>query len=804
MKNLTKLTKAELISKLNGLKQNNNNNNNNNTTFFTKTLEYILLFKSFLLKFTLIALIFKFFKKYSIIRKIFTLINTILFSIFGISMIDIYEIEILSKLINNILEIFSKFHLNILELFGKKVETPSRTAILRGIQSETTGIQTSNENSNGIIERYKKIIQKEEIKEEIPEIQEENTPYYKNKYVIIGGILILSCLTWYFYEDISPIGTSIFAWINRFRPRPDPDSNGFDANIQGNSKFNLSNLKDSVKEKIYGKPKDNGSNSSDSPIGLASPNDGFYELLNKKGKEIDPNEFSKEELERRLKLPIIQEITGERENFDKEVTLISREINSFTRKYENNSFPHEASLQPGIYRYIRERLHKLGTANPEQYENLMQNEEYRSKFDNFVDLENNILGTLPNYIETAQSTNNYEEVEIESRNEQDVWSDKAKSPEPLSPIFIQETAMDAIEKQKSPLEAFWDHLKNKNNKEDITIQPLKIAIDKLFSDDTDITGTEILPEDDNIMGPIQLTDNDLDKKVEELLDETKLFKNELDNIPKVLPEIEVTNNSTPSEMDEFFKTEETKQEIPTIESYNKTEVDHTEVDATASYKIQSEVNITEGIFSKENINNNEVVYSKENIEQRINNNRGLAANLNAIKSRRLEYGSPNVANVGLPRPELSPINLNPDPIISNNFLPNENEGIDIEDNNDNNQESLPLHDWKEEVKFKINRGQSFERFIDMDFGENIRDISKIFIITNDGQTLSINPNKTFSHNTNQSIKWDIKGTSNSYWRELDIYSISIMDKKIKTQTIYTNEDCKFLKEFHDNISKPFK
>jgi hypothetical protein len=40
----------------------------------------------------------------------------------------------------------------------------------------------------------------------------------------------------------------------------------------------------------------------------------------------------------------------------------------------------------------------------------------------------------------------------------------------------------------------------------------------------------------------------------------------------------------------------------------------------------------------------------------------------------------------------------------------------------------------------------------MDFGENIRDISKIFIITNDGQTLSINPNKTFSHNTNQSIK----------------------------------------------------
>jgi hypothetical protein len=201
------------------------------------------------------------------------------------------------------------------------------------------------------------------------------------------------------------------------------------------------------------------------------------------------------------------------------------------------------------------------------------------------------------------------------------------------------------------------------------------------------------------MGPIQLTDIDLDKKVEELLDETKLFKDELDNIPKVQPEIEVTNNSTPSEMGDFFKTEDHK---------------------TASHKTQAEINRTEGLFSKENINNNEVEYSKDRIENTIKKSRGLAENLKAIKaqrvdfeveqevptidisnqtevkaeevqkvrpklsmdllseiqSRRLEYGTPNIATVGLPRPELSPINLNPDPIISNNFLPNENEGID--------------------------------------------------------------------------------------------------------------------------------
>src|SRR6266702_225875 len=56
--NLKKYTKAELISKINGLKQ-----NNNNPTFFSKTLGFILLFKSFILKFTLIAIIVKRFKK---------------------------------------------------------------------------------------------------------------------------------------------------------------------------------------------------------------------------------------------------------------------------------------------------------------------------------------------------------------------------------------------------------------------------------------------------------------------------------------------------------------------------------------------------------------------------------------------------------------------------------------------------------------------------------------------------------------------------------------------------------------------
>jgi len=196
--NLQKYTKAELISRIKGLTTNPITNSTNNSESNSKILNFIFLFKSFILKITLIAIIVKIFKRYSIIRKLFTVINTILFSIFGISMIDIYEIESLSKIFHKLLDLFSNFHSNILELFGKKVETPSKIESMIGIQSETTGIQTSNDPSNKIIERFKQIIHNEQeiTQNDIkPEVIPENTPYYENKYVIIAGMLILSGLT---------------------------------------------------------------------------------------------------------------------------------------------------------------------------------------------------------------------------------------------------------------------------------------------------------------------------------------------------------------------------------------------------------------------------------------------------------------------------------------------------------------------------------------------------------------------------------------------------------------------------------
>jgi hypothetical protein len=66
---------------------------------------------------------------------------------------------------------------------------------MRTIPQETKGIQKSNDQNNGIIERFNKIVNKPEPIEIKEDIIQEETPLYKNKYVIIGGILFLSGLT---------------------------------------------------------------------------------------------------------------------------------------------------------------------------------------------------------------------------------------------------------------------------------------------------------------------------------------------------------------------------------------------------------------------------------------------------------------------------------------------------------------------------------------------------------------------------------------------------------------------------------
>jgi hypothetical protein len=88
------------------------------------------------------------------------------------------------------MDIFSNFYLSTFGLF-KKVdvpikETPSSSGRLNPSQSNTKGIDENNR----IIERFTKIIHKDN--EIIPE---DNESFYKNKYIILAALLLLSGVT---------------------------------------------------------------------------------------------------------------------------------------------------------------------------------------------------------------------------------------------------------------------------------------------------------------------------------------------------------------------------------------------------------------------------------------------------------------------------------------------------------------------------------------------------------------------------------------------------------------------------------
>nr|AWX52917.1 hypothetical protein [Lactarius sp. (in: basidiomycete fungi)] len=176
--NLNKLTKADLIKKFKQLQEKSNN---------TGLLAKLLLFKSLILKITLIAVLIKTFRKYSMLRRFWLIFNTLVMTIFGISLFDIYGLSFLSGIIETIRSTYIYSWFAAL-LSSKEIETPSR---LKQINQNSTG----NEKSSGLTEGIKRLIIKEE-----PQI-EEDTPIYKNKWVIIAAILLISGLTWWYFGD---------------------------------------------------------------------------------------------------------------------------------------------------------------------------------------------------------------------------------------------------------------------------------------------------------------------------------------------------------------------------------------------------------------------------------------------------------------------------------------------------------------------------------------------------------------------------------------------------------------------------
>jgi hypothetical protein len=203
MDNLNRYTKDQLVQKLKDQNIDSKSAGVRLLNIFKESIQLLKNFKDLIFKITLITFAIKIFKKFSILRKIWRIFTSIVMSIFGISLFDIHDQEIISNIVGYIRS--SNFYKLISDIFSYKIEkiekieninvnSPSRE--LRENNNSTTKIEKSAENLRW---SYKEI-----------NLQENSKPFYEDrKFIAISAMLILGVLSWFFWADVKPFLTFI-------------------------------------------------------------------------------------------------------------------------------------------------------------------------------------------------------------------------------------------------------------------------------------------------------------------------------------------------------------------------------------------------------------------------------------------------------------------------------------------------------------------------------------------------------------------------------------------------------------------
>jgi len=250
MKNLNKFTKAELINKYTKLENNNSNQSQSQSKFqsILKIIDKILLFKSLILKITLITLLIKWIKKYSLVKKLWHVFSIIGNALLGFTLIDIYSWDVISWIKDtSIYKWYADLFYKTDIISNKKEDIPSRMSEINQNSNEN---QTNSQRSSRIIEWINRDSEKTKVddlevlnQEELNSIVEKtDNSNYKN-YFILGSILIISGIVWYYWSDIRPAagdaGNTIIEKIRSFRSWFNNDSNNIINNNPGNNQMDI-------------------------------------------------------------------------------------------------------------------------------------------------------------------------------------------------------------------------------------------------------------------------------------------------------------------------------------------------------------------------------------------------------------------------------------------------------------------------------------------------------------------------------------------------------------------------------------
>lgn len=241
MKNLNRFRKTELINKMKNLQNKSVIDNSSNKSFLIRFVEYILLFKSLILKLTLIALIIRWFKNYSLFRKLFHIFRWIASTLLGITLIDIYSLDVINwiketNIYKWYFELFSSKEIIKPVKEIKSVKEDGEFQFPKKITNQTDGNETRHVTFSEWLNRNtnkEEVIKDESLFDKI----KDNS----KTILIISGVVIVSGLSWYYSNEI---GTSI-EWIKNylFRPSSDPGTNSTKGNILNSTQSSRDNFK---------------------------------------------------------------------------------------------------------------------------------------------------------------------------------------------------------------------------------------------------------------------------------------------------------------------------------------------------------------------------------------------------------------------------------------------------------------------------------------------------------------------------------------------------------------------------------
>lgn len=590
--------KAELISKYQKLQSKKDNNNNNNQSFNQKVIEVFLLAKSFILKITLLTVLYKVFKKYRFVRSILMAINSAILALFGLSFMDLWGFDLIKDCVNyfrnNPVYMWFGALFASKEQIKTKFPSSSTNGTIKGIDWPSTEAKRRIGEIDNDTRWYDRLSQKGKWELEAETKPEESN----NKYYYILLLLLLAGFTiWYFGDEIKPFFPGGFPFKNLGKPKSGDSSPTADINLPSvpkswwdtikdwvniykwkrspESEIDLENRLRDLKTEAANKA---GKQSAYWTSGSSSPStpsvDRYFPF---KGKEIDGSNLSEAEINRR----IIEQATGNSmDKFQRESTDLLAKMNHFRELHETDAFPNQ-ELKEVMYSSINAKWLSLTIVAPKFYSDWLKQNNVGTSIHEFLGLKDKLVNKTDDNLENQSNT--YDDVALSTVEEQEIWSDRTNT-DVQSPYIKQEQFTDDVTKpieNPSMLARFineYESIQEPQVKSEPIERP-KAKFNSLFDEinkrrnDADVVGSPPIRETES---EIALDDQDnflathamdvINPGLEQIREESQVV-----GAPKVAqPEIKVDSPPTSCSMDQYFpKAEEVPtQPIEQVEAVN--------------------------------------------------------------------------------------------------------------------------------------------------------------------------------------------------------------------------------------------